>query len=97
MTPLERVIAKLTEPGATFSRSELAMLMGTAQRWGYEVRTDEEQRPDPLSWSAGYMAGYRARCAEENAAYPPPKVFTMGRWCSRAEERRRAESGSGVG
>lgn len=70
-----RMVDALTDPDRLFEPVQLAFFMAAAMRWGYELRTDEEA-PDPLSWRAGYDAGYRARVAEENAAYPPPPVFS---------------------
>ncbi len=67
----------------TFTRAQVAWLMSEAMRWGYEAR-DEEDR--------GFWAGYNARVAEENAAYPPPKVFTLGRWFDQATERQKADA-----
>jgi hypothetical protein len=72
-----RLIEALTDPDRLYDRDQLAHLMTTAVRWGYELRTDEEQEPDPLSWHAGYLAGYRQRQAEENAAYPPPRLHVV--------------------
>jgi hypothetical protein len=50
----------------TFDRTQVAWLMAQAFRCGYELR-DEEDR--------GFQAGYNARVAEENAAYPPAAYF----------------------
>lgn len=38
--------------------------------------------------------GYENREAEENAAYPPEPVFTLGKWFDQATERARAEAGA---
>lgn len=75
--------AALADPEHHWTPDEIAELIATAVRWGYEAR-DEEDR--------GYWAGYRARIAEENASYPPPKVFTCGRWFDQAAERQRADA-----
>lgn len=50
----------------TFTREQVAWLMSTAMRWGYELR-DEEDR--------GYRAGYWARVAEENSVWPDDTVL----------------------
>lgn len=68
-TEAERLIAKMLDPDALFTTSEVAYLMSRSGRWGYESRVDEE-----------------------NAAYPPPKVFTFGRWYDQARERERADA-----
>jgi hypothetical protein len=36
--------------------------------------------------------GYEARVNEENAAWPPPEIFTLGRWYTQAEERAKADA-----
>jgi hypothetical protein len=36
--------------------------------------------------------GYENRVAEENAAWPPAKVFTLGRWYEQADERAKADA-----
>ncbi|GAA0493932.1 hypothetical protein Ade02nite_20930 [Paractinoplanes deccanensis] len=36
--------------------------------------------------------GYEARVDEENATWPPPKVFTLGRWFDQPIERRKADA-----
>jgi hypothetical protein len=64
-----RIIAKLRDPDALFTTSEVAYLMSRAGRWGYENRVDEE-----------------------NAAYPPPKVYAFGRWYDQALEREKADA-----
>ncbi len=68
MTPAERLIAKLTDPNATFTSGQVAYLMATSGRW---ARESIEGEPSKLSFEAGRQAGYRERVAEENAAYPP--------------------------
>lgn len=67
----------------SFNREQVAWLMSQAMRWGYELR-DEEDR--------GWIAGYNARVAQENAAYPPPKVFSFGAWYDQALEREKADA-----
>lgn len=39
-----RIIAKLRDPNALFTTSEVAYLMSRAGRWGYENRVDEENQ-----------------------------------------------------
>jgi hypothetical protein len=63
------LVAKLNDPAARFNREQVAFLMATASRWGRE--TSEWDSP---AYRAGYDAGYWARVAEENAAYPPPRL-----------------------
>lgn len=71
-----RLVEALNDPDRLYDRAQLAFFMASAVRWGYELRTDEEREPDGLSYAAGFDAGYRQRVAEENAAYPPVKVFS---------------------
>src|SRR4051812_43743198 len=68
-TPTDRMVAALTDPDTVFSRDQLAHILDTVLRW---TREDRDGEPDPLSYRAGVLAGYRQRLAEENAAYPPP-------------------------
>lgn len=44
------------------------------------------------AYLAGYDRGYQARVDEENAAYPPPKVLTFGRWYDQAAERQKHDA-----
>jgi hypothetical protein len=72
-TATDRLVAKLRaasmgEP-VTFTAAQAVYLMGAAAQWARDVVDGE---PSKLSYRAGYEAGYRARVAEENAAYPPP-------------------------
>lgn len=39
---LDHLIAKLRDPDAIFTGAQVAVLMHTAGRWGYEHRVDEE-------------------------------------------------------
>jgi hypothetical protein len=50
----------------TFTRKQVAWLMAQAQRWGYEARDAEDR---------GFWAGYWARVAEENSAWPDDTVL----------------------
>lgn len=93
-TPVSRLTAALTDPDRLFTPAEVAWLMSVAGRWGREI-VAAEQAADPLSWRAGYLAGYRKRVAEENGDYPPPPIFAFGEWQTGAERqaaRERAES-----
>lgn len=63
---VQRLVAKLTNPRSVYTSSQVAFLMGTAGRWAREAVDGE---PSELSYRAGYQDGYRARVAEENAAY----------------------------
>lgn len=51
-----------------------------------------------LAWlmNEAYRWGYEARVDEENAAYPPPKVFTLGRWYDQALERAKADAAARI-
>lgn len=82
-----RIAAALTDPAAVFTAAQVADLMATAARWG---RESVEGEPSPDSYQAGYTAGYRARMADENAAYPPPPIHFGGVWIDQADHRRRA-------
>jgi hypothetical protein len=82
----ERIAAALADPDHLFTSAQVADLMATAARWGRESADWESP-----GWRAGFDAGYRARVAEENQAYPPPPVFSMGQWWDQAENRRRCD------
>lgn len=47
-----------------------------------------------VAWimAEAYRWGYEARVDEENAAWPPPQVFTLGKWYEQASERQRADA-----
>lgn len=47
-----------------------------------------------LAWlmDLAYRWGYEARVDEENCAWPPSKVFTLGKWYDQAEERAKADA-----
>lgn len=62
-------VAEALRTQHTFTRDQVAWLMATAMRWGYENRV-----------------------AEENAAWPAPKIFTLGRWFDQATERAKADA-----
>jgi hypothetical protein len=47
MNAAEQIIAKLRDPDALFTTSEVAYLMSRAGRWGYENRVDEENGAYP--------------------------------------------------
>lgn len=66
--PVSRLAAALADAGHLFTAEQVAYLMATASRWG---RESVEGEPSPLTYAAGLADGYRARVAEENAAYPP--------------------------
>lgn len=84
----ERLVAKLNNPRAVFTRDQVAFLLGTSARWAREVA---EEEPSDLSYRAGYDAGYRARVDEENASYPPPQIFVAGGWMERVDYRRECD------
>jgi len=72
---LERAAEALGDPDRLFTLEQVQFFRAAAQAYGYELRRREERVPDALSYEAGYQAGYRQRCAEENAARPSPRVF----------------------
>jgi hypothetical protein len=72
-SPVQRMIDALRDPTSTFTADQVAWLMATAARWAREA---VEEEPSPLSYAAGFDAGYRARVDEENAAYPPAPIWT---------------------
>lgn len=63
----DRMVAKLSDPDAVFTRDQVAWLMGTAQRWGYETRELEENeeyaRREPVTVLGRWydQAEYRAQ------------------------------------
>ena len=61
VTAADRLLAAFTDPGHEFTRDQVAWIISMA------LGSDD---PDML-WRAGYEAGYWARVADENAAYPP--------------------------
>lgn len=84
----DRLMAMLNDPTATFTRDQVAYLMGTAQRWGYEAREAEEN----AEWLADReiatfdaqgtirwidQVDYRRRC-DEAARLPRPNDFKGG-------------------
>jgi hypothetical protein len=58
------------------------------------LRTVETFTRDQAIWlfQLGLRWGYETRVDEENNAYPPPKVFTLGRWYDQATERAKADA-----
>jgi hypothetical protein len=78
-TPFGRAMAALLDPDSTYTGEQLAWFMGEAARWVRESAFDE---------------GYRARVAEENAAYPPERmdVYSGGGWIDRVDYRRRCDA-----
>ncbi len=42
VSPREQVMKSLADPSHRFTRAEVALLMATGYRWGYEQRSDEE-------------------------------------------------------
>jgi hypothetical protein len=91
-TPTERLAAKLQDPNATFTRDQLIYVAASMARWAREA---VEGEPSPLAYAAGFDDGYRARVAEENAAYPPerdPVVVGLVGFIDRADYRRRCDA-----
>jgi hypothetical protein len=70
MSAAEQIIAKLRDPDAVFTTSEVAYLMSRAGRWGYEHRGDEENGtypPPPITLGRAWInqVDYRRRCDVE--------------------------------
>lgn len=84
-----RLMAKLADPQATFTRDQVAWLMGAAGRWGREA---VEGEPSDLTYAAGHQDGYRARCAEENAIPRDAVVSVLGRWVDQIDYRRECDA-----
>jgi hypothetical protein len=84
----DRLRAKLADPHATFTRDQVAWLMGEAARWAAEAVEDANPT---LTWQAGFDAGYRQAQAEENAAYPPAPIVIGTTWIDQVDRRRRAD------
>lgn len=88
----DRLVAALAIPGATFTGEQLVWFIAQDRRW---MRGSD---PDPLSYAAGYQAGYRARLAEENEEYRQATEAhrTHGgeaiRWMDKVDARRRADA-----
>jgi hypothetical protein len=84
---LARAVAALRDPAVTsFNRSQVAYLLSLAVDAG-----DWE-----FAYECGKAAGYRERCEQENAAYPPPPVYASGelaRFIDQAEHRRKFNAG----
>lgn len=66
---LELGVALIDPRRDTFTRDEVALLMATAYRWGYEQRTEEEEAQlIPITYSASELirdmerASYRREC-----------------------------------
>lgn len=65
-----RRMAEALATAQTFTRAQMADVIARALASG---------EPDEVTWRAGYEAGYWARVAEENAAYPgEPHVVVSG-------------------
>ena len=54
--------------------------------------TDEQLLIWTEAYLTGYDRGYEARVAEENADYPPPRVFAFGQWYDQALEREHVDA-----
>jgi hypothetical protein len=85
----DRLVAALSNPDYLFDRDQVAFLMSLARRWSAEAVEDEAS---PESFAAGHRAGYLARVAEENAAWPPEPVHILGRWIDQVAHRRAADA-----
>lgn len=62
---LGRMSAALNNPAHLFTRDQVGYLISMILGTGDDA---------DLAWRAGYEAGYWARIAEENAAYPPART-----------------------
>ncbi len=78
----------VTETGSPREPSETGDTVAEA------LRTQETFTRDQATWlfQLGLRWGYEARVDEENADWPPPKVFTLGRWYDQAAERAKADA-----
>jgi hypothetical protein len=96
-TATDRLVAKLQAAArgehVTFSPAQAAYLMGASAQWARDVADGE---PSPLSYRAGFEAGYRARVAEENAAYPPPPYSLVSTAREDARRVHRIRTGADV-
>lgn len=68
-----RLVAALRDVEHLFTHTQMAYLMGMAQKIGYAAGLDE---------------GYRRRVAEENASYPDPQVFDAALIADMAQKQR---------
>lgn len=92
---LDPVVTALREQ-ETFDRAQVAWLMHTAYRWGYEARVDEENHdwPDPSVFCAGNtikainQRAHRAEC-DQAAGLPRPGDHRGGpvAWDDLAEQQ----------
>lgn len=76
------IAAALKNADHVFTRTEIACLMSTAWRWGYECRVDEENQayPPPKIMAFGQwydQAVYRQQC-DEHARQPWPTDNQVG-------------------
>jgi hypothetical protein len=92
--------AVLTTPRPSRSRTNgtqetpLTVAENDGKRVAEALRTQETFTRDQATWlfQLGLRWGYEARVDEENSDYPPPMVFTLGRWYDQAEERAKANA-----
>lgn len=73
-TATDRLVSMLADPSATFTRDQVAYLMGTAQRWGYEARELEENEQYAAPREPVYVMGRWFDQAERRA-----RVDAVGR------------------
>ena len=79
MNAAEQIIAKLRDPDALFTTSEVAYLMSRAGRWGYEHRVDEENGayPEPKVFAFGQW--YDRALEREKADAETRRLVTLAR------------------
>lgn len=80
VSSVDRLLWALEDPDATFTAEQMAYLMSTAMRWGYEARVDEENAaypPPPVFAFGRWFEQAKAR-AEADARKPGPDAFQGG-------------------
>ena len=60
----------------------------------HALRTQQTFTREQVAWlmAEAMRWGYETRVDEENASYPPQRVFTLGKWFDQATERRKADA-----
>lgn len=86
---VQRMMSALQDPSKLFTSDQVAFMMATAARWAREAVEDE---PSPLTYAAGYQAGYRARVNEENDKYRNQALYFDAGETITAYQRRQLRS-----